>query len=235
MHLEKRTIAAALAAACGLALFSLVGCGGSDTEPDGDMDAGEDAGPDGGGFDVAAHLISAEDAGAEGIAVRVLCATGGCDVPDGGDPFGIEEVATFTAPTEGDYVADWDDFQYFLFASDDGFFTQFIPWLDEGGTYTLDLDGIPEYGSAVAGVIFATQDLYAPSPVLNRPIHAVGPGGLEFDFQTDARGRYGLHDLPPGSYSFALDFHEQDILLGVSSGDGLTYEDLYFDDPEQLD
>jgi len=216
MPQRNRVLDAALAAACGLALLPLAGCG-TDAEPGGDMDAGADAGTDGGAFDAAAHLIAAEDAGAEG------------------NFFDIEDVAELTAPVEGDYVADWGEVFYFIFAAADGFYTQFLGEVNEGETYHLDLDGIPDYPSAVAGVIFAAQDFYAPSLVKEQPIHAIGPGGLEFDFATDALGRYGLHDLPPGSYTLQLDFHDADITLQISSGDGLAYDDLFFDDPEQLD
>ncbi len=112
---------------------------------------------------------------------------------------------TILMETEGDTTIDiveanpyTDPPKYFIYAEADGFYTD-LYFCSKGGTITVDLDAVPELANSITGVLFnvpayGRDEYYASDTVV-----LTGPD-RSLMTMTDEQGRYGVGNLPLGTY-----------------------------------
>ncbi len=116
--------------------------------------------------------------------------------------------------------------------SDSGFAVELYSCL-KGQSIDVDLDAVPQEPNAMTGVMFAQQSYFADCYFSNESVNLVGPGGDSWVIETDAQGRYGIKDMPPGPYTIAFDYQSMPFVLELSNGADTDYEDLGFYEPMQ--
>jgi len=181
-----------------------------------------------------AVLVQAVEGTAENITVEVYS-----------DGWG-DLLETFTLATEGPLTLDIYEeepysspAEYYAFARAPGFFTE-LYHCTQGQSIDVDLDAVGDGSSAVAGTIFARQSFFSDRYVADQLIEVSGPEGFQTTFTTDSQGRYGLQQLPTGTYTFEFDYQQfgdepaTTFTLSVeNASEGVDYRDLSFAEPAQ--
>ena len=148
-------------------------------------------------------------------------------------------LGTIQVQTEGPVVIDVEDPepyggtpQFYIYATADGFYTE-LYGCSFGETINVDLDAVPERPNAIAGVIFAQQSYFADVYFANETLQLVGPG-VSQTVTTDSQGRYGVENLPGGSYQLKFGYQGENIILETVNATEVTdYADLGFMEPMQ--
>lgn len=189
-------------------------------------------------FSISGHLVEPEEGVAEDIEVDLWCTYWSCDWNLGpGD--GLEmKVATVELPTEGDLELNHGHYGYYLVARASGYYSRYYTGVQEGETVFVDLDRVPPLENVMAGTIASQCGTTGTFPSGETAVHAIGPGEVEFDFVTDAQGRYGFSDMPAGRYLFRIEAAElpSETLLvevEVQHDGGFGYLDIVFENPLQ--
>ncbi len=148
-------------------------------------------------------------------------------------------LGTIEMDSEGPVVIDVEDPEpygstpeFYIYATADGFYTELYD-ANYGDTINVDLDAVPEAPDAIAGVIFARQGYFADFYFAGETLQLVGPG-IDEPITTDAQGRYGLQDLPAGSYELQFVYQgESFVLETLNASETTDYADLGFMEPAQ--
>lgn len=155
------------------------------------------------------------------------------------DGWGNELDAT-VIPTEGQVVIDvyeeepyTDPPAYYIYARADGYYTELYTCA-RGDTIDVDLDAVPDRTNTVTGVIFATQSFFADWYFANKTINVTGPGSAETTITTDDQGRYGLGDVPTGTYTFSWTYDGEPFSFQVTNNSDTDYRDFSFAEPMQM-
>jgi len=119
--------------------------------------------------------------------VRIILDTIEMDA-EGPITINIEETDPYTDPP-----------RYFIYAEADGFYTE-LYYCTKGETITVDLDAVPELENSITGVLFfvpahGRDEYYAVDTVI-----LTGPDNICLMTMTDSQGRYGVGNLPLGTY-----------------------------------
>jgi hypothetical protein len=155
------------------------------------------------------------------------------------DGWGSELDAT-VIPTEGSVVIDVyeqapysDPPAYYIYARANTFYTELYT-CTRGNAIDVDLDAVPPLANTITGVIFATQGFFADGYFANKTIRVTGPDDGEVTVTTDDQGRYGLADVPTGTYTFAWTYDGEPFSFEVTNTSGTDYQDLFFAEPMQM-
>jgi len=155
------------------------------------------------------------------------------------DGWGNELDAT-TIATEGSVVIDVfeespysDPPAYYIYAEADGYYTELYS-CTRGNSIDVDLDAVPDLPGSVTGVIFATQGFFADCYYADQNILVTGPDGETATITTDAQGRYGLGDVPTGTYTLSWSMDGETFSFDVVNTAGTDYQDLSFREPMQM-
>ncbi len=155
------------------------------------------------------------------------------------DGWGNELDAT-VIPTEGSVVIDVyeeepysDPPAYYIYARADGYYSELYT-CTRGNAIDVDLDAVPDLANTITGVIFTTQGFFADRYFANQAIHVTGPDDEEVTITTDDQGRYGLADVPTGTYTLAWTYDGEPFSFQVSNTSGTDYQDLSFAEPMQM-
>jgi len=148
-------------------------------------------------------------------------------------------LGTIEVATEGPVLIDVQDPdpyggtpQYHIYATADGYYTELYD-ASYGETINVDLDAVPEAPDAIAGVIFAQQGYFADFYFANETLQLVGPG-VDQPITTDGQGRYGLENLPAGSYQLQFQYQGESIILEtINATETTDYAVLAFMEPMQ--
>lgn len=143
-------------------------------------------------------------------------------------------------PTEGAVVIDVyeeqpynDPATYYVYAEADGFYTELYT-CTKGDTIDVDLDAVPDAPDSIAGVIFATQSFFADCYYADRSISVTGTNGETATITTDAQGRYGLGNVPAGTYTLSWTMDGESFSFDIVNTAGTDYQDLSFAEPMQM-
>lgn len=146
---------------------------------------------------------------------------------------------TINLATEGPAVIDvhedepyYDPPAYYIYATADGFYTE-LYYCTKGDTIDVDLDAVPERPDTLAGVIFARQSFFADCYFADQAIQVTGPNGDTATITTDAQGRYGLGNVPLGTYTLSFSHQDELFSFEIVNTAGTDYEDLAFFEPMQ--
>lgn len=155
------------------------------------------------------------------------------------DGWGNQLDAT-TIATEGSVVIDVyeeqpysDPAAYYIYAEADGYYTELYNCI-QGDAIDVDLDAVPDLPGSVTGVIFATQGFFSDCYYANQDISVTGPDGDTATIRTDAQGRYGLGDVPTGTYTLSWSMDGESFSFDVVNTAGTDYQDLSFREPMQM-
>ncbi len=155
-------------------------------------------------------------------------------------------LETKTVTTEGSVTIDVQETDpysdppaYYVYATADGFYTELYT-CTKGGSIAVDLDAVPQVSGAITGALFARQSFFAHSYVANQTIQVTGPDNYNATLSTDSQGRYGLQQLPLGTYTFSFEYVQfagdagETITIQVNNdSEGVDYQDLSFAEPAQ--
>jgi len=142
-------------------------------------------------------------------------------------------LATKVLETEGSTTIEFDDSSYLyqagfdIIAKAEGFYSE-LSHCNNGDTITIDLDGIPEAANAITGVIIAAEENTHYCYYADEVFYINGLDGLSLTCRTDQQGRFGLGDLPLGSYFINLATYNAPDTFEIVNTDSCDYTDLIF-------
>ncbi len=150
-------------------------------------------------------------------------------------------LATTELITEGTTIIEFGDSSYLyhafnIYAEAEGFYTE-LYFCRNGDTVTVDLDAVPTAANAITGVIIGSQDMWPHYYYADGDIEVGGPENLSLTIRTDQQGRFGLGNLPNGTFQMSINrsgWHEP-IIFQVENAGSIDYRDLLFVDPAQLE
>ena len=112
---------------------------------------------------------------------------------------------TIEMATEGDITIDIEEAdpytdppKYFIYAEADGFYTE-LYYCSKGETITVDLDAVAELENSITGVLFYVPAYERDEYYSIDTVVLTGPN-ISLMTMTDEQGRYGVGNLPLGTY-----------------------------------
>ncbi|MDJ0765195.1 MAG: hypothetical protein QNJ97_19600 [Myxococcota bacterium] len=226
-----------------LLIGSVVSFGNWGCDQHGAPEHSTEGGPDTSVFELEGHIIVPSPGDAMNIDVVLMCNMWSCEMQEWGE----QKLTEFRAEKEESIPCDFGtpagEYQGYGTAMAMGFYTELVRC--ENGQVILDLDEISaiDRTHAIAGTVILTQDGYPDTYGSFYEIEVSGPEGVHFVVSTDNQGRFGLMDLPLGSYELTViwtapwapndEFIE--FIFELENTVGLDYSDLIFRDPLQLD
>lgn len=108
---------------------------------------------------------------------------------------------TIEMATEGAITIDIEETnppKYFIYAEADGFYTE-LYFCSKGESITVDLDAVPELANSITGVLFYVPAHQRDEYYAGDTVVLTGPESSLITM-TDSQGRYGVGNLPLGTY-----------------------------------